>query len=152
MAKLYHPDVNESPDAHAKFVLINQAYEVLMDRQKRVVYDEKIKTTADPYYSYTRWAEEQLEKEREEAQKRQEEFLKRKEKIRQSKMYYPYLAVLYISTGVLLSTAVLILVACVVAIVWYHVFMFFFMLPFICLAAVVLKITLVEYKKYRALF
>jgi molecular chaperone DnaJ len=41
MAKQFHPDVNKSHDASARFVLINKAYEVLIDRQKRFVYDQK---------------------------------------------------------------------------------------------------------------
>ena len=40
LAKQYHPDVNKSPDAEAKFKEINEAYEVLSDPQKRQTYDQ----------------------------------------------------------------------------------------------------------------
>lgn len=39
LARQYHPDVNNSPDAEAKFKELNEAYEVLSDRDKRSVYD-----------------------------------------------------------------------------------------------------------------
>jgi len=39
LARKYHPDVSEEPDAEAKFKEINEAYEVLSDEQKRAQYD-----------------------------------------------------------------------------------------------------------------
>lgn len=39
LARLYHPDVNKSPEAEAKFKEINEAYEVLSDPEKRAIYD-----------------------------------------------------------------------------------------------------------------
>ena len=39
LARKYHPDVNKDPAAEAKFKLINEAYEVLGDAQKRKRYD-----------------------------------------------------------------------------------------------------------------
>ncbi|MCS6772593.1 MAG: molecular chaperone DnaJ [Anaerolineae bacterium] len=39
LARQYHPDINKSPDAEAKFKEINEAYEVLSDEQKRAAYD-----------------------------------------------------------------------------------------------------------------
>ena len=38
-AKLFHPDLNKSFDAHQRFIEINEAYEVLRDRNKRRLYD-----------------------------------------------------------------------------------------------------------------
>jgi len=39
LARQYHPDVNKSPDAEAKFKEINEAYEVLSENDKRAAYD-----------------------------------------------------------------------------------------------------------------
>jgi molecular chaperone DnaJ len=39
MAKKYHPDLNKEPDAAEHFKEVNEAYEVLSDRQKRTTYD-----------------------------------------------------------------------------------------------------------------
>lgn len=40
LAMKYHPDVNKSPDAEEKFKEINQAYSVLIDKDKRRLYDQ----------------------------------------------------------------------------------------------------------------
>ncbi|MGC8827837.1 MAG: molecular chaperone DnaJ, partial [Anaerolineae bacterium] len=39
LARQYHPDVNKSPEAEARFKEINEAYEVLSDPDKRAAYD-----------------------------------------------------------------------------------------------------------------
>lgn len=39
-ARLYHPDVNKSADAEAKFRDITEAYEVLKDPERRAAYDQ----------------------------------------------------------------------------------------------------------------
>lgn len=150
LAKRYHPDVNKSPDAQAVFVLINKAYEVLMDRSKRFVYDQKRQQTEDPYVQYARWANEQKARLEAETLRKHRAYLKKKEELRKSKMYYPYMVTLYMVSMLLMGLSVLILGACAFAIMRYHVFMFFFLLPFICGAAYVFKITLDSYRKHRA--
>lgn len=40
LAKKYHPDLNDSPEAEAKYKEVNDAYEVLGDEQKRKQYDQ----------------------------------------------------------------------------------------------------------------
>ncbi|MGI5837838.1 MAG: J domain-containing protein [Chloroflexota bacterium] len=41
LAAKYHPDRNHSPDATDRMKLINAAYEVLSDPQKRMAYDSR---------------------------------------------------------------------------------------------------------------
>src|SRR5258708_40123667 len=40
LARQFHPDVNKDPKATDRFKLINEAYEVLSDPQKRSKYDQ----------------------------------------------------------------------------------------------------------------
>ena len=40
LAKEWHPDKNDSPDAQNKFVDINAAYELLSDAERRKRYDQ----------------------------------------------------------------------------------------------------------------
>jgi len=42
LAKKYHPDINSSKDAHEKMTKLNEAYEVLSDKNKRREYDNKL--------------------------------------------------------------------------------------------------------------
>ncbi|HLZ60730.1 MAG TPA: DnaJ domain-containing protein, partial [Ktedonosporobacter sp.] len=39
LAKQYHPDANKEQGAEARFIEVNEAYEVLSDTQKRATYD-----------------------------------------------------------------------------------------------------------------
>ncbi len=50
-AKKYHPDLNpDDPTAEAKFKEINEAYEVLSDKEKRARYDQFGHAGVDPSY------------------------------------------------------------------------------------------------------
>ncbi len=40
LAKKYHPDVNSDPQAHSRFLQVQQAYEVLSDHSRRRTFDE----------------------------------------------------------------------------------------------------------------
>ena len=39
LVKFWHPDVNQSSKSHEKFIEINEAFEILKDNDKRIVYD-----------------------------------------------------------------------------------------------------------------
>lgn len=41
LALKFHPDKNKSPDAHEKFIAINEAYLILFDDEARVKYDQE---------------------------------------------------------------------------------------------------------------
>ena len=42
LAKMYHPDINDSEDAHERMALLNEANEVLSDTTRREEYNKKI--------------------------------------------------------------------------------------------------------------
>jgi DnaJ-class molecular chaperone len=44
LALQYHPDKNKSPDAHERFIEINEAYLILHDDEARAKYDREFKT------------------------------------------------------------------------------------------------------------
>lgn len=48
LAMKYHPDKNKEKDAEAKFKEINEAYEILSDKDKRAKYDQFGHSAFDP--------------------------------------------------------------------------------------------------------
>ena len=46
---IYHPDKNNSINAHEEFILIKTAYDVLSDENKRKEYDNLIKLRTSPH-------------------------------------------------------------------------------------------------------
>jgi curved DNA-binding protein CbpA len=77
-AKMYHPDINKNPDAKILFQLLNEAYQILTNPEKKRWYDFKLKypsttglkpqpdnrrtTTYESYYrAYTRYQQERNE-------------------------------------------------------------------------------------------
>jgi purine-binding chemotaxis protein CheW len=56
LALLYHPDLNHSPDAHLRMLMINEAYTVLKSPAKRAKYDHEraIHTPPRPGPVYSR--------------------------------------------------------------------------------------------------
>ncbi len=49
LAKKYHPDLNKTPEAAAKFKEINEAYQVLGDPQKKANYDQFGSAEGNPF-------------------------------------------------------------------------------------------------------
>jgi len=42
LAKEYHPDVNKNPEATEQFKMLNEAWQILMDQEKRASYDRQL--------------------------------------------------------------------------------------------------------------
>lgn len=51
-AKMLHPDVNRNKDSKISFQLLNEAYHILINRDKRKFYDIKIKYNREQYKRY----------------------------------------------------------------------------------------------------
>src|SRR5690554_122003 len=75
-AKEFHPDINKSPDANSKFLLVKKAYEVLMNRDtyfSRRTYSTNPMSSYEAYMAHKQAQEEKL---RQEARMRYQDFLK----------------------------------------------------------------------------
>ncbi len=66
MAKIYHPDISDSPDAHERFIEITEAYEILMNRDLHAYYIHRVKT--DSEFMRAQW--EQARREAQESARR----------------------------------------------------------------------------------
>lgn len=79
-AKLLHPDVNKNPEAHDQFVLLNEAYEYLINLKTGKIFINSSRSRQQKYDTYAQWRKDQREKARERAafyaKKRYEEFIK----------------------------------------------------------------------------
>ncbi len=53
LARKYHPDLNNSPDANQRMARINMAYETLSDPERRARYDTEIRPEPPPEYSWS---------------------------------------------------------------------------------------------------
>lgn len=84
MAKMYHPDVNKSPNANELFLLINEAYIYLVNYKSGKYDVPKTRDAQKPDFSYDEW----LKKERERAKAKAAYHAKQKyEEFMQSKTY-----------------------------------------------------------------
>lgn len=57
LARRFHPDVSQSTDAQARFVSINEAYEILSDPQRRWMYDQGMYADSERTFYASRQAE-----------------------------------------------------------------------------------------------
>jgi hypothetical protein len=152
-AKLFHPDVNRSPDAHSNFVLITTAYEILINKTKRLRYDYKKKYAGDPFKAYNEWVRVQKVKAEYEAKLRYQEFLRKRERFRRNSfVYYRSLAFVYLVTGLCFLIGTFVMTVCSILIFLQHPIWFFFLLPFICGSIFFIKSTFDWYKTTKRYF
>ena len=82
MAKLYHPDVNKSPNANELFLLINEAYIYLIDYRSGRFDAPKAREAQKPGFSYEEWIKKERARAKAKAayhaKQRYEEFIKSK--------------------------------------------------------------------------
>ena len=52
LAKRYHPDVKEAKASEEKMKIINEAYSILSDKEKRMIYDEQLQNATISMQEY----------------------------------------------------------------------------------------------------
>ena len=57
LAKMYHPDINDSEDAHERMALLNEANEVLSDSVRREEYNKKIGVNPQRWQGHDNFSE-----------------------------------------------------------------------------------------------
>ena len=62
-AKKWHPDINQSPEAHVKMIAINQAYEILSDLEQRKQYDDLLRVRQKNSIAYSTYTKTRKESE-----------------------------------------------------------------------------------------
>ncbi len=68
-AKMYHPDINKSPDAHNEFVKIHEAYDFIINQKLGLKYHQSTRSYryAQPYKASEEWEKKERPKARERA-------------------------------------------------------------------------------------
>lgn len=84
-AKVYHPDINNSSDAKSQFILINEAYELLINGNSYTARDAYRSASYDYYHQ----PETRQERAARFARMRYEEFKKNNEEFKSSVFYIP---------------------------------------------------------------
>jgi DnaJ-class molecular chaperone len=66
-AKELHPDINKSHDAHQQFILLNEAYEYLINARTGKIFDNN-STSTRRYKTYERWQDNEAARARHRAE------------------------------------------------------------------------------------
>lgn len=153
-AKLYHPDVNKSPDAHSLFLLVTAAYETLINPAKRQRYNHRSSspTSGNGFQTYQEWMKAKRAQAEHEAKLRYYEFLKSREKFRKSPYYRLAIWVTHLARIVSYAFGIAIVGICLYIILDIHFMLFFFVLPFICGGIYLMKCTNDWYKETKKFF
>jgi hypothetical protein len=150
-AKQYHPDMNMQSNSHMHFLILRQAYETLIDANKRHLYDMAMISNSEHLLTYAQWKEIERRKIEELETAAHEAFLKRKTAFQQSGYFKPAKMLLYLAPVICYLAGIFILFICLWFMWTYHLMFFFIFLPFICLAVFLLLATpkwLREAKRY----
>ncbi|WMJ73349.1 DnaJ domain-containing protein [Cytophagaceae bacterium ABcell3] len=165
-AKAYHPDVNDSPDAREKFLMVKRAYDSLLHLKKNQRYFSETNTTAPAQYDFSRYknpftriniegeaAKRKRAWEAFQAQKRAEEkFQRTKKKLQNSMWFYPAKIGLYASVALSWLFSVLIIAGCLAMVIFIHPVVIFFLIPFITGSIFLLLRTYEWFNKYKEMF
>lgn len=133
-AKIYHPDMNMHTNAHMHFLILTQAYETLMDPNKRHVYDAMLVHNQEPMLTYAQWKEIEKRRIKEEEEKEHALFLQRREKFQQSRYFKPARVLLYIGPAFLYLTGIALLLFCCWLMWRIHPLFILVLIPFVSLS------------------
>ena len=78
LAKMYHPDINSSQDAHERMAMLNEANEVLSDSLKREMYDNELRQNQELFTARSVESEQYREMVAAEERAEKAELLRRK--------------------------------------------------------------------------
>ena len=140
-AKVYHPDVNMQSNAHVHFLILTQAYETLIDPNKRHMYDMALISNTEHLLTYEQWKEIERRKQKEEEEIAHQEFLTRRTVFQQSAYFKPARMVLFIAPVLGYLISISILLSCIWIMWKYHPMFFFVFLPFLCFSIYLLLAT-----------
>jgi len=151
-AKEFHPDLNKSPDANQQFLLIQKAYEVLINKSNTPSGATVSGNPMTSYEAYMRWKHQQEEKNHREAQARHEDFLQNRARFRKSIWYIPVKVFIIFAVvfSYLFATAIIFLCAYIVH--KTHIIFVFLLLPFIAGAIFFIKSTSKWFKEAKQYF
>jgi hypothetical protein len=139
-AKLYHPDVNLSSSS-IHFLILRQAYETLMDANKRYLYDLSLVSNSEQLLTYTQWKEIEKRKIRNEEEKKFQQFLKQRDLFQKSFYFIPAKILFWSAPVISYSLSVFLIGACIWLMWTLHPLIFFVLIPFLCLSIYLILVT-----------
>ena len=110
LAKKYHPDVSDDPDAGDKFIKITEAYEILMNRSVLETLRITTDSEEEQEYTYEYFRKAAREKAKMAAEMRYEKLQREHEAFQKSGMYDLFLLLNYIFHGLLVIGTLFLLI------------------------------------------
>lgn len=150
--KLYHPDVNRQANAHVHFLLIQQAYQTLIDPHTRLLYDQKLAQGQSYILTYAEWKKMQEEKQMAQLVEEERLFQEKRKEFQKKKGLIILHIGLYIALilSYILATALVIGVAYVLFFYnWIHIFT---LVPILGISLFLYKYTLDWFQKMKRFF
>lgn len=151
-AKQFHPDINKAPDASAKFQLIKRAYETLINKNHRILYNNQKKNPQSSYESYMAWKKKKHEEAEREEYRKHQEFMRERERFRKSSWYVPMKVVILFGALLGYGFSCGIIFVCGFIIYRSHIAFVFLLLPFLSGGVYLMKCTADWYRSAKRYF